>query len=58
MLLGAFKRTAGGMHAFKLDPVNAGAGQSRDSREIQNQEQIASLQMSPGHTKMDGKVLS
>lgn len=31
MLPGAFERTAGGMNALKLDPVNMAADKSRDS---------------------------
>lgn len=58
MLPGVFEHTAGGMHALKPDPVNTAAGQSSDSRETWNQEQIANLQMSPGHTEIDGKVWS
>lgn len=52
MLPGAFKHAAGSVHALKPDLFYTAAGQSRDSREVQNQERITSLQMLPRNTNI------
>ena len=52
MLPGASEHAAGSVHALKPDLFNTAAGQSRDSREVQNQEHITSLQMLPRNTNI------